>query len=29
MDQIYVGAGLAIFAYLIWFIAKEVQRRKK
>lgn len=29
MDQIYIGAALAVFAYLIWFVAKEVQRKRK
>lgn len=29
MDQLYLGAGLAIMAYLLWYIGKELNKKRK
>jgi len=28
MEPIYVGAGLGVIAYLLWYISKEIGKRK-
>lgn len=29
MEPIYVGAGLGVIAYLLWYISKEIGKRKR
>ncbi len=29
MEPIYLGAGLGVIAYLLWYISKEIGKRKR
>lgn len=29
MEPVYLGAGLGIIAYLLWYISKEIGKRRK